>query len=137
VAKEMIAAGLTHRKIDSIMQGMDNFKSIMGMNHQRKNNKKCRTLVFDVENILLTQIEIFTRMQLELTKNHDDFEKDYIMIELPNLPNCCDVGIGCLCNVKLFKLRPNAMAFLQSVSFFYEIICFSKLPTKMLVNICL
>ena len=119
------------------MQGMDNFKSIMDMTHQRKKDKKRRTLVFDVENILLTKIEIFTRMQLDLTKNNDDFEKEYIMIELAKVPNCCDVGIDCLCNVKLFKLRPNAMAFLQSMSNFYEIICFSKLPTKLVVTICL
>ena len=87
--------------------------------------------------ILLIKIEIFTQLQLELTKNEDDFEKDYFLIELPKVAGCCKLGDGCLCNVKLYKLRPNAFAFIKSMSNFFEVICFSRLSTEVILALCL
>ena len=89
-----------------------------------------RTICIDIINTLVVKEDI---QEADIPKS---MKSEYIILK-NNLEDCCRTRIAmgsCKC-VSIYSIKPHAINFLRSIYGFYEVICFSKLPSKSLKSI--
>lgn len=89
-------------------------------------------MCIDLENTLVVLDEYADQVHLEaISRDKEFFYKNYVVIVDHNAENkpCRHKLLKqkCLCNKKLYRIKPYALDFLRNISTFYEIIAFSKL----------
>ena len=95
-----------------------------------------RTIVIDVENTLVTKIDIKSREELENLKALENFTSDYIVIHEPVIDQqCCDKPHCCTCLITVYMVRPYTYEILRAIQKFFELIAFSYLPLNVLTKI--
>ena len=97
--------------LDKRMIEMDNFKVLSKQLDQEEIFKGQQTIVIDIENTMVTKIDIKSQIELEQLRNKDNFIKDYIIIKTQRQSSrdggylqCCKYvnSSNCVCNVMVF-----------------------------------
>lgn len=116
---------------------MRSFNWTRGNTRQPSNIEGRKSLVFDVENTFIKRVEIMSFTQLEMLRQQPGFKENFILVTLPERIDCCNKsGDSCFCHMSLFQVRPYTYEFLHAVNRYYELVCFSKLPSDVISDIC-
>lgn len=102
-------------------------------------------MVIDIENTLVTLIDIRNKQELDSIKSNENFEVDYIIMKKQQKAkskkekeksrsnsrdvNCCEHKDtdSCICEVLVYQVRPYTYEFLRAIQPFFEIVVFSRL----------
>jgi hypothetical protein len=93
--------------------------------------KNQKTIVIDIENTLVTQIDLKSRSDLNQLIARENFKDTHIMVDMKMFASqglCClfKGSEQCICHINVYKIRPYTYDLLRAVQPFYEIICCSK-----------
>ena len=79
--------------------------------------KGLKTIVIDIENTLVTQIEIKSKQDLEILKSLDNFACDYIVVYPKRNSNCCEYNgtDQCICKLQVYQVRPYTYDILRAM----------------------
>ena len=81
-----------------------------------------RTIVIDVENTLVTKLEVNDLGEIDKMRKLENFNKDYIFIQ----------GEGANESPIVYMVRPYTLDILRALQPFYELIAFSNIPERVL-----
>ena len=86
------------------------------------------TLIIDIENTLITKVELNSMAEIEAIKQIENYKSEYIILNNSDEPCKCEHISFCQCFFKnlVFNIRPYAFEFMRAVSHFYEIMVYSR-----------
>ena len=93
--------------------------------------KHQKTIVIDIENTLVTKIDLKSLSDLNQMITRENFKDTHIVVDMKRFapPKLCCLFKGseqCICHTHVYKIRPYTYDLLRAVQPFYEIICCSK-----------
>ena len=85
----------------------------------------------DIEDTLVSKVEVNCLKDLVQLKMEDNFKIDYIVLQ--EIDSVCDCSIeGCACKIEVYKIRPYALELMRAIRPFLEVIAFTNWPEKKL-----
>lgn len=94
----------------------------------------------DIENTLVSRIELKNKTELVNIKANPDYKKEYVVVKAKDKKSkgCCEHEntSDCVCDVFVYKIRPYTFEFLRAIQPFFEILIFSKMHPNILLNVC-
>ena len=105
---------LTQKNLDKLSEKLRFNKSVNG-------NK--RTIILDIENTLVTQIEIQSEHELKELRKMENYSKNYIEIRDSK-------------SLQVFMVRPYTFEFIRAIEPFFEIVIYSHMHYQVIEQIC-
>ena len=102
-----------------------NFQKLQREISQDEIFRGMQTIVIDIENTLVAQIELKSKEELEGLKELENFQQNYIVINHVKKKECCGSAPDCLCNIIVYKIRPYTFDIMAAMQPFFEIVVFS------------
>jgi hypothetical protein len=123
---QMMYVELQKFKVDlkNLMENGRKFDAICESLIPHRLFKNRGSIVIDLENTLLTHIELKSPEELEGYKNLENFQTDYILIS--DSASRCLCTQRCTCCQMLFQVRPYTYEFLRAIQPFFELIAFAQ-----------
>ena len=139
--------------LEKLMLEFPNFKKLQKEIQQDEVYRGLQTIIIDIENTLVTQIDLRNKQELDQIREHEKFESDYIIIQKnickrqkkdkksskreeakPKDEACCEYHgtEECICDLLVFQVRPYTYEILRAIQPFFEIVVFSKMHHKVL-----
>ena len=130
-----------------------NFKKLQKEIKQDEVYRGLQTIIIDIENTLVTLIDVKNKHELDQIKEQENFNSDYIIIKKnvskrvkkdkkgnkiiePDVQEeiCCELKgtEDCLCDLLVYQVRPYTYEILRAIQPFFEIVVFSKIHHKIL-----
>jgi hypothetical protein len=97
---------------------------------------KQKLLLIDLEDTLISKVEVKNLETLSILRDQPEFEANFICFETAEESNCCDHEKSrCFCHIQLWKIRPGVSDFLSAVSKNFEIMPFSRISSTIMKSI--
>ena len=95
-----------------------------------------QTLLIDIEDTLVSKVEINCLTDLVQLKMDDNFETNYIVIQQNDSTCICNTD-ACVCTTEVYKIRPYALQLMRAIRPYIEVIAFTNWPEQKLNHVIL
>ena len=109
--------------LEDLKDRMKNYPNMKKISKELKSSNQKQTLVIDVEDTIVSRIDIKNSIELQELRKNQDYKNNYIEVKLGPT------------KIQVYEIRPYVYEFFRAIEPFFEIIVYSCLHHQILEQI--